>query len=169
MRLFRLVIEEVQYDGWNESAERRSQWNLLVSDMLRVVSDIAIVSLKLHVPKQAHRLMQAAIRAERTDRSMPTPHTLDDIPLSGDVHTDTLPDSSHGADEDYVVDENEDEDEEEADIASVDCRGHAVLAGSELNAANAHLIVVSSWLSIKEVCLLLGAWVSTCPALFVRG
>ena len=174
VRLFRLVIEEVEYAGWHATDERRCEWTVLVSDMLRVLSDIAIVALKLHVPKQAHRLMQAAIRADLDDAAHATDHSTDNnAPLNDEMQSARVMQSSpdSGAEEDeheeagrgVDVADIDVEDEDDADIASVDCRGHAVLAGSELDGSSAQLIVVSSWLTIKEVCLLLGAWVNTCP------
>ena len=176
VRLFRLVVEDVDYSEWNNSDERRREWTALVSDMLAVLGETAIVSLKLHVPKQAHRVMQAAIRAEKASIPADITATLADTmhQMNGLQAHDGLLQSSfdsgeaEGSEDEHEDDENEDGgeaegDEADADVASVDCRGHVVLAGSELDGSSVHLIVVSSWLAIKEVCLLLGAWVKTCP------
>ena len=172
VRLFRLVIEEVDYSGWNETAEWRSDWAALVSDMLRLLSDIALVSLKLHVPKQAHRLMQAAFAAEKQAMPGNTAELIHGLQPSDDMQparaVQSVPDSGREGEEERQEQvgygaEAVDGDEDEADIESVDCRGHFVLSHSQPNGSSAHLIVVSSWLTIKEVCLLLGAWINTCP------
>ena len=151
--LFRLIVEEVAWDGWDADEHSKAQWEALVRDMLALFTDIALVSLKLHIPTNAFHLMQTAIQAEKVRlSSSPSPSPLpppdDDEPTLSPILSLTLPD----------VDVDDD-----ADIDGVDCRGHVALKGSELDGLGSHLIVVSSWLAIKEVCLALGRWVQVAP------
>ena len=164
--LFRLVIEEVQWEGWDASENSRRQWAELVDDMLRLLTDIAVVSLKLHIPRNAFQLMQAALRAQRQSGNGDAAAAGEDE-RQQDSDGEAMPplaSLSLADDGSLSALRSGEEDEESAEgIEGVDCRGHVVVRGSGLDGLAEHLIVVSSWLAIKEVALALGSWVKVAP------
>ena len=94
--LFRLIVEEVEWEGWDADPTQQAKWEEFVSDMLALLTDIGLVSLQLHVPSNAFRVMQAAVKAEKQRLTSPSdaepdPPPLTSLPLEDPTLDSALP------------------------------------------------------------------------------
>ena len=146
--LFRLLVVDVPWSFWNRCGDGvKQRWIAFTAEMVSTLIRVAEVSLSLHIPTNA----AAALRGGSS--------------------------SGHTA---------EAQGDRPSTFVNMDCRGHIILPASQQQQQQLHddqpegtstvgggddfadqygeqIVVVSSWLAVKEVSLSLGEWVCTAP------
>ena len=137
----RLAVEEIPFNSW--SAINESAWRAIVQRLVGTIADIASLSMRMHVQSIAFAQIQAILEPiqRRYGRSLfNSTESLQCAPGKQSQFDDA------GTEIDDEVD--------------VDCRGHAFVShGGESSNNQQLLMVISSWLALKEASLLTGALV----------
>ena len=167
--LFRLLAAEVPWGFWNRCGPAvANRWTAFASAMVRTLRHVAEVSLSLHIPTNAAAALRGGAGASGTGSASASaadgegnvngetqrPSTFINMDCRGHI---ILP-AKDGASSEQTASSG-------SGGADAETTTTSTSAGSD-DFADQHgeqIVVVSSWLAVKEVALSLGEWVCTAP------
>lgn len=146
----RLTLEEVRFQTAKFTSAQETAWQTIMRRFVGLITDIASLSMRMHVP--SHQFAQIVERLNPIQKQYGG--ILLEVPVSQQVDGASGPEA---AEADFEEGDNDDD-------VEVDCRGHAFVShGGESSTQQQRLMVVSSWLALKEISLLAGSVVRSAP------